>query len=67
MNAKRIVAQGDRMIEEALAEIAFKIGELNGTLFDMELEALRQIDRDLVEAEIVDIGAPQNQLEEIRC
>ena len=55
MNVKRIVAQGDRMVAEALEEIAFK----------MEILALQQIDRDLIEAEIADIGALKNQLEAI--
>lgn len=57
MNAKRIVPYGDRMVQEALEEIAFK----------MEILALRQTERDLIEAEIADIGALKNQLEAVKC
>lgn len=57
MNANRIVAMGNRMVDEALVEIAFK----------MEILALQQIEYNLIEAEIADIGALQNRLEEYEC
>ena len=57
LKTKQAVLVGEQMIEEALDEISFQ----------MELMALRQIEQDLIEAEIADIGALQNQLEDVRC
>ena len=55
--AVAMVTKGDQMIKEALDDINFR----------MELVALQQIEIDLIEAEIADIGALQNQLEAIKC